>query len=326
MASNRDTSGANDGTSGLTRRDLLRWGATAGGIALAGSGIGQALAADGKKTLTIGNIGWSEDVALAHLTRFVLERELGYSDIKIVKRGAGELFKGVADGSIDTFQDVWLPHTHKKYWQKYGDKVKRLPPWYEGMATLGLTVPDYVEAQSITDLPAYRSEFGGKIIGIEPSAGEMRIVKNKVIPGYNLSGYTLVPGTTPKMLDQLGQAIQQTQPIVVTLYKPNWAFTVYNLRYLKDPKGLISGLRDRIYTIVGQNLSQKDPVAYAFLKAIRLSPHQLGNLELKIQAADSPEEGVEDWLSGGKAGFGARTTQVQRLVQSWVEAAMQARS
>ena len=70
-----------------------------------------------------------------------------------------------------------LPKTHKTYWNKYKDEIVNLGRWYGGEATLGLAVPDYVEAQSIEDLSEYRSEFGGEIVGIEPGSGIMRITK-----------------------------------------------------------------------------------------------------------------------------------------------------
>lgn len=311
----------------MDRRDFLKWGGCVTGAALLSSvGIGRA-AADTGKTLTIGNIGWDEDVALAYLSKVLLESELGYQHVKVVKKKVGDLFKGVADGHLDVFQDVWLPRTHRSYWKKYGDKVVRLAPWYRGAATLGLTVPDYVTAQSIADLPAYSQQFGGKIVGIEPGAGEMKIVKNKVMPGYHLKdSYKLVASSTPHMLSELDQAIKHEKPIVVTLYKPHWAFTVYRIRYLNDPKGLISDFNDHLYSIVRRGLQKAKPDAYAFFNAISLTPNQLGQLELAINAAETPEDGVENWLNGnGPFQSGSQNSINRQLVAPWIDAAKRAR-
>lgn len=322
MASNNHDGNRDQSTSALTRRNFLRWsGAAAGGAVLAGSGIGRAFA-DNAKTLTLGNIGWTEDVALSHLTKVVLEDNFGY-EVDIVSKTVDGLFSGVANGSIDTFQDVWLPETHQPQWEKYGSEVVRLPPWYKGRATLGLTVPDYVEAQSIGDLPLYGARFNHKIVGIEPGAGEMRIIKNKVMPAYDLTNYTLTSGSTKSMLNQLDQAIHQHQPIVVALYRPHWAFNVYNLRYLKDPKGAMSNLHDRLYTITRKGLKKDQPEAYAFLKAITFTPSQLGQLELAIQGADNPTKGVRNWLSGNRA-FGSNTSVNKQMIQPWIDAAKNA--
>ncbi|AWN15096.1 Glycine betaine ABC transport system, permease/glycine betaine-binding protein OpuABC [Salinisphaera sp. LB1] len=305
----------------MDRRHFLKLGGYLSGAVLLGStGISRSLAATRGKTLTIGNVGWNEDVALAYLSKVILENDLGYQKVTVAKRGVDDLFKGVANGTLDAFQDVWLPRTHRMYWDQYGDKVVRLNPWYEGTANLGLAVPDYVAAQSIADLPAYSKQFGGKIIGIEPGAGEMKIVENKVMPGYDLSGYKLIPSTTPKMLNALADAVRHEQPIVVTLYKPNWAFSVYRIRYLDDPKGLISGHNEHLYSIVRQGLKQDKPDAYAFLNAIRFTPDQLGQLELAINAANTPEQGVENWLNADSP-FGGQNGINHQLVQPWIDAA-----
>lgn len=312
----------------MDRRDFLKLGGYVSGAALlTTTGMGRSFAATGgDRTLTIGNIGWDEDVALAYLSKVILEQELGYRQVRIEKRSVKALFQGVADGSLDTFQDVWLPRTHRSYWQRYGDKLVKLDSWYRGFATLGLTVPDYVEARSIADLPAYRGRFGGRIIGIEPGAGEMQIVRNKVIPGYGLGDYKLIASSTPHMLDELARALKHEKPIVVTLYKPHWAFSAYRIRYLEDPKGLISGHDERLYTVVRRGLKHDKPDAYAFLNAISLTPDELGQLELAINGAKSPEAGVENWLSGNSPFGGEQNSLNRQLVQPWIDAAKRARS
>ncbi|WP_111746493.1 glycine betaine ABC transporter substrate-binding protein [Salinisphaera orenii] len=319
MASKNDYEITKRGDTGITRRGLFRWsGAAVGSTLLAGSGIGRAIA-NTSKTLTIGNIGWVEDVALSHLTKVILEDHFGYQ-VNVVSKSVDDLFAGVADGSIDTFQDVWLPQTHKPYWQEYGDQIQRLAPWYQGRATLGLTVPDYVQAKSISDLTPYGEQFDHKIVGVEPGAGETRIIKNDVMPGYNLDDYTYEAGSTQHMLKKLDQAISEREPIVVALYRPHWAFNVYNLRYLNDPKNLISNLNDRLYTIVRKGLSSDTPEAYALLESINLSPSQLGQLELAIQSADGPTQGVRNWLAGDRA-FGSNKSVNKQLVEPWINAA-----
>src|ERR671927_719853 len=150
-----------------------------------GGGGGQGGGAGNDKSLTIGYIDWDEDVAVSNLAKILLEDDLGY-DVQLQLVDVGPLFNGVADGDIDTFLDVWLPKTHQTYWDQYKDQVVDLGQWYEGTASLGLGVPDYVDAQSIEDLNKDSDEFGGQIIGIEPGAGIMRIVEDDAIPGYGL--------------------------------------------------------------------------------------------------------------------------------------------
>nr|WP_273889000.1 glycine betaine ABC transporter substrate-binding protein [Rubrobacter naiadicus] len=296
----------------FSRRDFLKvGGAGVAGVALVGAGGcgGGGSSTGGKKALTLGDIGWDEDVALNNVLKALLGDRFGY-DVKLQLADAGPLYQGVSTGQIDAFMDTWLPYTQKVYWQKYKGKVEKLAPWYEGKATIGLAVPDYVEAKSIADLNKYRSQFGGHITGIEAGAGEMNVVKTKVIPGYHLD-YTLQASSTPAMLSALKKAIANRKPIVVTLWKPHWAFTAYPIRYLEDPKGLM-GKGEELSAIVSKNLHKDKPEAYAMIKAVRLTPGQLGELELEIRKS-SPAKGARSWLKKN-----------QSVVDPWIEAAKKA--
>jgi len=316
--------GARRDRTAISRRDVLKVGAGAAGVALLG-GIGYPRPARAsERTLTLGNIGWDENVALAYLTKVILEDHLDYEHVELRHMGVGDLFHGVASGQLDGFQDVWLPNTHHTYWRQYGDQVERLGSWYRGDATLGLTVPDYVEAQSIDDLARDARRYNGEIVGIEPSAGEMRIVRDKVMPGYGLDDLKLVASDTPSMLSRLEDALHHARPIVVTLWQPHWAFTVYRIRYLKDPKGLMSS-NEGLYSIVRKGLKADKPDAYAFMNAISLTPDQLGKLELAINLASSPADGVRTWLKQDRP-FGSQRGLNQDLVQPWIDAARKARS
>lgn len=111
----------------------------------------------------------------------------------------------------------------KGYFAEAEDQVVHSEPWYTGEVNLGLAVPDYAEAQSIADLPSYREDFGSRIVGIESGAGEMAVVENDVIPGYNLD-YELIFASTPGMLAELQRAVDNEQSIVITAWKPHPMF------------------------------------------------------------------------------------------------------
>jgi glycine betaine/proline transport system substrate-binding protein len=245
------------------------------------------------KTLNLGNIGWDEDVAVNNVVQVLLQDKYGYT-VNQKLADAGILYQGVASGSLDAFLDTWLPKTHATYWERYRNMVVKLPPWYKGVANLGLAVPDYVKAQSIADLNKYRSQLGGTITGIEPGAGEMRIVQTKVVPGYGLH-YTVLASSTAAMLAALSAAIQRKRPIVVTLWKPHWAFTAYPIRYLKDPKGLMAGT-EQLAGIVRKGLQKDEPQAYDLLSRLTLNEEQLGTLELAIKGAKDPLTGARAWV------------------------------
>jgi len=297
----------------ISRRVFLKLSGTGiiGASLLGIAGCAGGASSSSNKMLRLGNIGWDENVAVSNLTKVLLEEELGYEKVELRTLDVAPLFAGVARGDLDAFQDVWLPKTHKTYWEEYKDQVVNLGRWYKGEANLGLAVPDYVEAQSIADLNKYRSEFGGEIIGIEAGSGIMRITEQEVIPGYKLN-FELVPSSTPAMLAALKKAVESKDPIVVTAWKPHWMFTAYPLRYLKDPKNLFGGSETPV-AIARQGLREDLPDAFAFLDALTLDEHQLGSLELEIQKAGEPVKGAKNWLQGNRD-----------VVNPWVEAAQKA--
>jgi glycine betaine/proline transport system substrate-binding protein len=295
----------------MSRRDFLKLGGAGflGATLLGASGCGGAGGPSGSKTLTLGDIGWDEDVALNNILKILLKDNFGY-DVKLQLADAGPIYQGVATGDLDAFMDTWLPYTQKIYWQKFKNEVEKLAPWYEGNATIGLAVPDYVEPTSIADLNKYKSEFDGTITGIEAGAGEMNVVKTKVIPGYNLD-YTLQASSTPAMLSELKKAVEAKKPIVVTAWQPHWMFTAYPLRYLTDPKGLM-GKGEELSAIVTKGLQQDKPEPYAMIKAVRLNQQELGTLEIEINKS-GPEGGARNWLKKN-----------QSVVQPWISAAKKA--
>jgi glycine betaine/proline transport system substrate-binding protein len=263
------------------------------------------------RELTLGYIEWDENVAISNLTKVVLEEDLDYENVELQLAEVGPLFNGVASGDLDAFQDVWLPATHATYWEEYQGDVVDLGTWYEGEANLGIAVPEYVEAQSIADLDEYSDEFGGRIVGIEAGSGIMRITAEEAIPAYDLD-YELVDSSTPAMLTELQTAVENEEPIAVTAWQPHWMFTAYPLRYLEDPEGAM-GEAETISAIARQDLEQDDPVAFAFLESITMNEEQLGELELEINEAGDPIEGVNAWLEGNRD-----------VVQPWIDAASEA--
>lgn len=270
------------------------------GLMLAGIGAAaqaqETTGSDGdENTITIGYVNWTEAVAVTHLMQAILENKFNY-EVELILVGVEEAFKGVASGRLDAFLDVWLPQTHGNYWQEYSDQVVDLGVWYHGKATLGLAVPNYVKAQSISDLKGRAQVFDGKILGIQPGAGLMRVTSKKAIPTYGLGAYDLVPGKTSLLVEKIDKAIRNREPIVYTAWKPHWLFSAYPVRYLDDPKGVYDQV-DRIHAIARQGLKADAPTAYALLNSFSLTEEQLGSLELTIANSRSAWGGVRRWLA-----------------------------
>ncbi|MEV0474197.1 ABC transporter permease/substrate binding protein [Streptomyces prunicolor] len=272
----------------------------AGGMGVFGSSSGtKATSATdvGKgKEITIGYIPWDEGIASTFLWKEILE-ERGYK-VTTTQYAAGPLYTGLSTGQVDFQTDSWLPTTHAEYWKKYGKQLDDLGSWY-GSTSLELTVPAYMkDVNTLADLKTHASEFGGKITGIEPSAGMMGLLKTKVLKEYGLQGsYDVVDGSTPAMLAELKRAYAKKQPIVVTLWSPHWAYSDYKLKKLKDPKNAW-GKGDGVHTVARKGFAADNPDVGKWLKDFKMTESQLTGLEAQIQKSGKGEEqdAVRTWL------------------------------
>ncbi|MEU2827720.1 ABC transporter permease/substrate binding protein [Streptomyces lavendulae] len=259
---------------------------------------GPAGAADiGKgRKVSLGYIPWDEGIASTFLWKELLERRGFEVDARQLEAGA--LYTGLAGGQIDFQTDSWLPVTHAQYWQKYGNKLEDLGSWY-GPTSLELAVPSYMkDVRSLADLKGRSGEFKGRIIGIEPSAGEMSILKDKVLGEYGLDGeYKVVDGSTPGMLAELKRAYEKKEPVAVVLWSPHWAYSSYELTKLEDPKGAW-GKGDGIHTLARKGFSDDEPKVAEWLRSFKLTEAQLTGLEAKIQETGKGQEqqAVRAWL------------------------------
>lgn len=270
---------------------------------LGGSGGATSTTASGPnsghgKKISIGYIPWDEGIASTYLWKELLERR-GY-EVDTKQLEAGALYTGLAGGQIDFQTDAWLPVTHAQYWEKYRNKLEDLGSWY-GPTSLELAVPSYVKGvDSLADLKGKSGQFKGRIVGIEPSAGMMGILKDKVLKEYGLEGeYKVVDGSTPGMLAELKRAYDRKEPVVVTLWSPHWAYSAHDLRKLTDPKGSW-GKGDGVHTLARKGFAAENPEVGAWLKNFELTEKQLTDLEAVIQETGKgkEQEAVRTWLDG----------------------------
>lgn len=217
-------------------------------------------------------------VGRGHRLHLPLEGDAGTARLRGRRqavREPGALYTGMANGQIDFETDSWLPVTHASYWKKYKDNLEDMGSWY-GPTSLELAVPSYMkDVQSLEDLKGKGSQFKGRIVGIEPSAGETGLLKDKILPGYGLDKeYKVVDGSTPSMLAELKRSYAKKEPIVVPLWSPHWAYNQFELTKLKDPKNLW-GKGDGIHTLARKGFSADNPEVGSWLKNFKMTEDQL---------------------------------------------------
>ncbi len=277
-------------------------------VVLVGCGGGGSASSEdnSSKTLTLAiAAGWTENVAVANLTKVIFEEDLGYKEVEAKTLDLGLVFKGVAGGDLQAFQDVWMPN-HKQLLGEVEDDVIHLPPWYEGQTTFGMAVPTYMtDTKTIGDL---NGSGATEIIGIDPGAVISQVVPDKVIPAYNLH-LEYKPSSTAAMLSEAQRLYKDKEPFAFVPWCPsthcdeepvNWTV---DWRYLEDPKNALGDLDEpaKISSIVNKDLPDDDPVAYAFLKEFKMNQTELIGLEKAIEkAGDDPIKGSEAWLKNNR--------------------------
>src|SRR5215208_3349369 len=176
------------------------------------------------KALTLANIGWDENVAVANLTKVLLEHDLGYERVDVdTSDDLDATYQMVASGELDAFQDVWLPNQQALLDRVAGD-VDHLDPWYLGKTKQGMAVPAYMDVRSIAELNGTDAKL---IYGIEPSSVMMQKVGKDVIPAYGLK-QKIVAAPTAGMLDEVGRLYAFREDFVFLAWSPHWMNQKYD--------------------------------------------------------------------------------------------------
>ncbi len=263
--------------------------------------------ADGGETLDLADIGWTENTAIAHLTKVLLEEEVGYEQVTIKTSDLDSVYSSVAKGDLDAFQDVWLPN-QRDLLSSVEDDVEQLSYSYQGQTEQGLAVPSYMNTTSLNQLNDSEADL---ILGIEPGSVVMGVVYDEVMPTYRLK-QKLVEASTEGMLAEVERLYNDREEFALVAWSPHWMNQRYDLRYLEDPNDAFGELNDpaRITTIVNKNLSENEPAAYAFMNALIFNEDQLNDLESTIEEMGDPLEGARQWAQDNRD-----------VWQPWVEAA-----
>ena len=284
-------------------------------VLLVAGALGVGCGFGGGGGLTLGYLDWNENVASATLTKVLLEDDLGYDRVELkLADNVGSVYKDLIEGETDAFQDAWMPN-HQQYVDAGEGELEVLEaPWYVGKTKYGIAVPDYMKGvTSISDLDHSGTDM---IMGLEPGTVLMEKIASDVIPRYQLST-DLVEASTPAMLAELEQSYSLQEPFVFLAWKPHWMNRAYHFHYLSDPKNAMGSTNapQTIHTVTRKGLADDDPVAYALINHMRLDEDQVAGLEISINGAANPEQGVHRWLEKKKH---------RDLVRPWVEAAKKA--
>lgn len=286
----------------MKNRFLTTFVAGVAALGLALTGCSQEAAKDDggsgdKGDIKLGYVtGWTDGQSVSLLLENQLSK-LGYNVETETFSDAAVLYAGIANGDVDMYPSSWPEVTHKQYMDEYGDKLEDVGAYYDN-AVLTIAVPKYMkDVNSIEDLKGKGKDFDGKIIGIEPGAGLTKATK-AMIPKYGLDDeYELVTSSTAAMLTELGNATDDKEDIVVTLWRPFWANNAYPVKDLKDPKGAM-GDPEKLHFTATKGFSDEFSEAADYIGNIKLDDKQYGDLEDMVvnKHKDDGEAAIAEWL------------------------------
>ena len=258
----------------------------------------------------IGWVNWSDTEIAVKLASAALQDHL-QQPIKLVQADIGIQFQALANGSIDLIPMVWLPYTHKPFYDKYKDRLEDLGVLYEGR--IGMAVPDIVpesEVASIEDLnkPGIRDKFSGQILTSEVGNGQYKVTL-KAIDDYKLNGYKMVASSEAGMLSELDRNLKRGKWSLVNAWSPHWMFSKYPLRYLADPKGVLGGT-EQIHAVARKGFSAEHPDVAHFFANFKIPKEDLEKLMLAARES-SADKVVADYYAANKARYQAMFASAQ---------------
>ena len=286
----------------LAATSLSRRAALVGGAGLLGLGVAACSGASGSgddgDAITIGYMpSWTDTTVMAFLLKHQLE-QLGHTVEFETFTDAAIAYTALSEGDIDLYSSAWPDVTHAAYMDEYGESFEDLVT-YNSSATNMLAVPEHTDISSIEELAADPARFGDRIVGIEPGAGLTSMVQDSVMPQYGMEeSFELVTSSTPAMLSELQNAIDEQADVAITLWRPFWAYLAYPVKPLEDPAGAF-GEPETMHVMGRSGFAEDFGEAAEYIGQIALSDEEYESVE-DVMVNDFEEgqeaEAVQSWL------------------------------
>ncbi|WP_031480444.1 glycine betaine ABC transporter substrate-binding protein [Maridesulfovibrio frigidus] len=238
------------------------------------------------------------------IVRQVLE-ELGYPTEEF-QIGPPIIYKGLTTDEVDVFLGGWIPQ-HNSFLKPLLEKkeVEVLQTNLDN-ARVGLCVPKYVAdagVSSFADLDKHAEKFSRTIYNIEAGSSMHSLMEEIIVNDVaGLGDWTQVGSTTPAMLMQTKEIINNKGWVTFACWKPHWMNIDFDMVYL-DP---VSGTEEyssnsKVYTVVSADMGKKYPQAYKFLKNVKISSETQSQWIMDYSKLGKPLDEVSSkWISTHK--------------------------
>lgn len=243
-----------------------------------------------EKTITVGTMSWEDLTPITGITKKVLE-DSGYT-VKVVSFSEwGIAYAALSKGDIQLLASQ-TDYVAQDYWDKNKRRLEKISPVSHGLYQ-AIAVPKYVTIDSMDQLNDNADKFGGKIIGIEPGSGLMRDA-GKAAKDYGLK-LQLVEGSTAAMTAALKSAIDRKEWVAVTVWEPSWMMQRYDVKFLKDPKGVFPPPQS-YYWIGQKGFSAEYPHAREVIASVYVPLADITAINGAVKDGKTMDQAVQDWI------------------------------
>lgn len=242
-----------------------------------------------EKTITVGTMAWEDLTPITGITKKVLE-DAGYT-VKVTEFSEwGIAYAALTKGDVQILASQ-TDYVAQDYWDKNKNRLEKISPVSHGLFQ-GVAVPKYVTIDSMDQLNDNADKFGGKIVGIEPGSGLMRDTA-KSVEDYGLK-LQLVEGSTAAMTAALKSAVDRQEWIAVTIWEPSWMMQKYDVKFLKDPKGVFPPPQS-YYWIGQKGFSAENPHAREVIASVYVPLAGITAINAAVNEGKSMDEAVKEW-------------------------------
>lgn len=242
-----------------------------------------------EKNITMGTLSWDDLTPITAVTKKVLE-DAGYT-VKVTSFSEwGIAFAALSKGDVQLLasQTNYISQDH---WDKNKSRLEKLSAVSHGLFQ-AFAVPKYVPIDSTDQLNANADKFGGKIVGIEPGSGLMRDAATAV-KSYGIK-LKLVEGSTAAMSAAVKSAVARKEWVVATVWEPSEFMKKYDLKFLKDPKGVFPPAQT-YYWIANKGFSASYPTARELIAGVYLPLADINDINASLGDGKKLDEVMKPW-------------------------------
>lgn len=245
-----------------------------------------------EKTITMGTLNWEDLTPITGITKKLLE-DSGYN-VKVIEFSEwGIAYAALTKGDIQVLASQ-TDYAANDYWNKNKNRLEKLSPVSYGLYQ-AIAVPKYVDIDSIEQLNDNAEKFGNKIIGIEPGSGLMNDA-SKAIKDYGIK-LQLLEGSTAAMTAALKSAVDRKEWVAVTVWEPSWMAQKFDLKFLKDPKGVFPPPQG-YYWIGHMDFSKENPRARELMASVYVPISDITAINGQVKDGKTMEQAIQSWVDG----------------------------